>query len=57
MWCNNCDQLTCSTNTTYRVTKTGKNIVIQHCDQCKVTIESELVKGTTVKIINKKKNS
>lgn len=53
MFCDNCDQLSSSTNTTYRITKKGKNIVIQHCSICKMTIESELIQGTHVSIINK----
>lgn len=59
MWCDNCDQLTCSTNTTYRTTKKGKSIVIQHCSICKMTLETEVVRGPHISITNtnKKKRS
>jgi len=57
MYCDNCDQLTCSVNTTYRVTKTGKSITIYHCENCKATIEVEQFKGATIRIANKKKSS
>jgi len=58
MWCDACDQLSYSTNTTYRITKKGKTIRIEHCNKCRSTIETEVIVANTFRIKNKttKKN-
>lgn len=57
MFCENCDQLASSTNTTYRVTKKGKNVRIEHCSICKMTQETETIHGPHISITNKTKKT
>lgn len=55
MWCENCNRTTHSTNTTLRIYKRGTNVQIDHCAECKMTQETEYIKGPSVTIKNKGK--
>jgi RNase P subunit RPR2 len=41
MFCDNCDTLSFSTKTTIRVTKDGREILIQRCGHCGARVETE----------------
>jgi hypothetical protein len=57
MWCENCQTPSFSLQTTVRITKDGKEILIQHCGRCMTRIETEFVKGPTIRVEEAKKNS
>lgn len=44
MWCDLCDTLSYSEKTTIRVTKDGREIVIQQCSHCHARVETECKK-------------
>ena len=48
-----CDKNTTSSNTTIRITKKGREIIIYHCSDCGRTIEVERIRST-IRIKNKR---
>lgn len=58
MWCDNCDRLSYSNKTTIRITKDGREVIVQKCANCEATIESEhnkLGPTTSLKVSGSKK--
>jgi hypothetical protein len=41
MWCDSCDCLSYSEKTTIRITKDGREILIQYCSHCHARVETE----------------
>ena len=52
-FCENCLCSRNSTNTTIRIYKSGIETQIDHCAECKVTQETEYIKGPTLRVENK----
>lgn len=52
-FCENCGHSTHSTNTTMRIYKSGAEVQVDHCEDCKVTQETEFIKGPTTRVKNK----
>jgi len=46
MFCDRCDRITISTNTTYRTYKSGTEVKVEHCEECKCTQETEYIAYT-----------
>ena len=44
MFCDNCDVLSYSSKTTIRITKDGREIIIQRCSHCGARVETEYKK-------------
>lgn len=54
MFCDFCDEITCSSNTTIRITSQGYEVIIEHCEICKSVIERRFHRHNTIRIINKR---
>jgi hypothetical protein len=57
MWCDICNTPSYSVQTTVRLTKGGKEILVQYCGRCMSRVETEFVKGTTIRVHESKRNS
>lgn len=53
MFCDICDRITCASKVTFRVTSKGKEIIIEHCEDCKNRVERYSYKYGTFRIKNK----
>lgn len=53
MWCDVCDKLTCASKITFRITSQGKEIIVEHCEDCKSRVERYPYKHGTIRIKNK----
>jgi len=50
MWCDYCNTASYSVQTTIRITKDGKEVVVERCGNCMRRTEIEYIKGPTVSI-------
>lgn len=57
MWCDWCDDISYSVQSTVRLTKDGREILIRYCGKCLHKSEVEYRSGNTVSIRNQGKKS
>lgn len=50
MWCENCDGNTPCAQRTVRITKDGREIIIEYCEVCMMRTETEYLMGPTVRL-------